>query len=281
MTMQINVEVSVAKVLKQLRDIQKNQIPFATSRAMEKTVLSARKKVYQSIDNDFHKPGKQFKKQGRPGRQGVRSGWIRADWPSKRDIQSKKRTEASVYIWGSSQDTAGAQSKGANINEIIHRNVFGDRANTVSLHAPLKIFGQKMIVEPTGAVLSGKRIDKLIKLNKQGNIPALEKNVRKAFKDKRNYLTVKLGERNKNRNLTPGLYKKIYKDYQYKQQPRTSKGKQQRPVALVKLLSFKPTRKYKPQWDFPSIVNKSYQKEFEKIFKQEFTNAVLTAKPRR
>lgn len=278
MVAQINVSTNIAKVLKQLKKIHKDQIPFATSRAMEKTVLKAREEVYKKIPQSFDKPGKAFLKRGRAGRQGVRSGWIRADWPSKRDIQKQRRGEASVYIWGSPQDTAGAQSKGKNINEIMHRNVYGGRVDTVSLNTPLVLFGRKMVIEPTGYLLNNPREDELIRINKAGNIMVLRKRLTQVKNHKDGYLVVRPIQRNVNKKLTPGIYKKIYAEYRYKQRPRTPRGKLQRAVKLVKLLHFKDMRTHKARFDFPAIVNKSYNKEFRKIFRKEYAIAVATAK---
>lgn len=284
MTLKLDVTSNIKSVLKQIEDINKNQIPFATSRAMEKTVLEARDDVYKSIPLAFDRPGRQFLKKGRKTRQGVRSGWIRADWPSKRDLIKGQRGEASVYIWGGPRDTAAAKSKGSNIDEIIRRNVNGTSTRNVSLNTPVVVFGRKMIIQPSGWLLSHpKHKNEIFKLNKNGNIGALRKNIIKAKNDKRNYLVVELGgfSKNRNKDLPPGIYRKVYTDYKYKQQPRTSRGRLQRASKLIKILTFARIRKHKKKWDFPSIVNRSYDKSFTGHFRREFREAVRTAKPRR
>lgn len=300
---------SLDNVRTSLNKFKAKQIPFATSRAMEKTVRQAVHDAKVSAANTLDRPTEIIT------RPGVNKGAIRGNWPSKADVKrgfekaNGEARPAAVFVLGIS----GANgNKSFDLTQELHAVVFGGTLR----HVPDTAFS---VITPTNALMKGLAgRGRLRRLNRYGNIRGFRDGVLAELKNNtRNYLDVPLSYQPKQvRHLTPGLYLKIrevskgglLRDNLAKRSNGSRRGL--RNVAgiagkrgrltmrsnavrasgrakrkagrvrtvLVKLLTYERTREQRSIWDYPGIVQASYLKHYDEHFTNELAIAIATSK---
>ena len=263
----------IASLERQLKDVRTNQLPFATSRAMQKTVADAKRDAAKAARKTLDRPTKGLTEEQ------VNRGWIRAVWPSKSDVRRKfKRAdggnaEARVFIIDPL------------VNEI-HALTFGGRQTRVPDRSDA-------VVEPTRALLKGlSGKGRLKQLNQFGNIRGFARGALSRVRDNdKLYLNVPIGNTDRRtKHLAPGLYfkgREIVRgsssgNRTLTQTTRTLSPAQRRRGQrvrnyLVMLLSYSRARDLKPsKWRYREVVVASYRKNHGQHFRRELANAIRT-----
>lgn len=281
MTFEIKFEGNFNSIADRLDDIQRNQIPFSTSVAMQKTVQIAAAEAAKTAERDLDNPTPQFTKPQ------TNQGWIRAVWPSKRDVQRDFRrangssAEARVFIIPALVDE-------------LHWVVYGGRQTNVPE-------GGDSVITPTRLLIQGlSGRGRLKKLNKFGNIAGFRNGILNRLRDNdQEYLNVPLNNAGRaTRHLQPGLYFKVRevasdsaarrgratrltrtrRELSSRQRARGQRIK----TSLVMLLAYSRSRFIaERKWRFDRIVRRSYDDNYARIFNRELGRAIATARPRR
>lgn len=266
----------IASLERQLKDVRKNQLPFASSRAMFKTVSGAKRDAAKAAKKKLDRPTPALTNEKLNG------GWIRVAWPSKADVsRGFKRAngdavEAKVFIIDGLVDE-------------IHAVVFGGIQRRVPDRGD-------HVVEPTKVLLDGLQgAGKLKSLNKHGNIAGFFRGVLSRLRDDPRYLNVPLFNTDpKLKHLQPGLYFVNRRIVQGRvatrlgnrlvRANRTLSASQKRrgyrvDRSLTMLLRYSRFRTLKPsRWNYPEIVGNSYRRNYVQHFRTEFRKAIRTRK---
>lgn len=293
------IETNIADVAKTLKKF-KGQIPFATSRAMEKTVKEAVTAAEQAAAKQLDRPTKVITAAGH------NRGAIRGQWPSKADIQRGfKRADgtarpASVFVIGrkATGPENGKGSREFDLTDELHAVVYGGRLTQVP-------FNSDAVITPTSALIKGLQgKGRLKKLNKFGNIAGFRNGVLSKLRDnKQLYLNVPLNNTDrKTRHLAPGLYFQGREIVRGGEQGRTrrqgrrlthstrsarratsSRGRgkvSQNRINryLVMLLAYDRVRIAKRVFKYDEVVLKSYEDNYRLNFISAFADAVRTAR---
>ena len=310
------IVTNAAAVDAQLQALIKKEIPFATSVAMQKTVLKALDEAEKAFEafvakNDEGSPSDALTPN--LAKKGPGKGAIRARWPSKADVkrgfQSKDGRVKNAAVFIVHKDAGSGRF---DLIDEVHPLVFGGTVKAI----PNKNKGG--VITPTTALLKGlSGKGRLKALNKFGNFKGSQSAYKALMKhaktNKQLFLNVPLNNNDKRlAHLPPGLYFKgrekskggllkvgwRYADGKLSRssgvnpsrlvQSRAGVSKRGRAKRqqgrivnyLVMLLAYHETRDYDGGFKFPQVVLKSYQQNFQGTFSRELRKAVDSSRAR-
>ena len=269
----MSISINTKGVLKNLAKAQA-EIPFATSRAMQITIMKAVTAAERSAELQLDRPTPIITKAG------FNKGVIRGVWPSKQDVKRNFRrqngasAEAKVFIVG----RGARRTSGLDLINELHPLVYGGIVTNVP-------DSSNSIITPTKALIRGlSGRGRLKKLNRFGNLAGFKAGILKKLKaNDKLYLNVPLNNTDKKtKHLPPGLYFKG-RELSGSRRSSGSTGKAltrsnartgRRATGrrakirtfLVMLLAYDRVRVYKKQWNYPQTVRLNYQKHYNAEF---------------